>query len=160
MFVGRWQPLHKGHLWLINERLKEGKHAIQSLNYYRVLRNWVAHPSARNLKAAQGLYSKERSRIGEFARQKEISGAPKEPENVSLQDTKLFCAISLEAAVSITESFDPGNQKIATLISSQYEPNVNWSSERTLKSTETYARVNFGISSERAKSIAGLVYAQ
>jgi len=25
MFVVRWQPLHKGHLWLINERLKEGK---------------------------------------------------------------------------------------------------------------------------------------
>ena len=25
MFVGRWQPLHKGHLWLINQRLKEGK---------------------------------------------------------------------------------------------------------------------------------------
>ena len=23
-FAGRWQPLHKGHLWLINERLKEG----------------------------------------------------------------------------------------------------------------------------------------
>jgi len=25
MFVGRWQPLHKGHLWLINQRLKQGK---------------------------------------------------------------------------------------------------------------------------------------
>jgi cytidyltransferase-like protein len=24
-FAGRWQPLHSGHLWLINERLKEGK---------------------------------------------------------------------------------------------------------------------------------------
>jgi len=24
LFAGRWQPLHKGHLWLINERLKEG----------------------------------------------------------------------------------------------------------------------------------------
>jgi len=23
-FAGRWQPLHKGHLWLINERLKQG----------------------------------------------------------------------------------------------------------------------------------------
>ena len=23
-FAGRWQPLHKGHLWLINERLKKG----------------------------------------------------------------------------------------------------------------------------------------
>ena len=25
LFIGRWQPWHKGHLWLINERLKEGK---------------------------------------------------------------------------------------------------------------------------------------
>ncbi len=25
MFIGRWQPLHKGHLWLINQRLKKGK---------------------------------------------------------------------------------------------------------------------------------------
>ena len=25
LFIGRWQPLHKGHLWLINERLREGK---------------------------------------------------------------------------------------------------------------------------------------
>lgn len=25
LFIGRWQPLHKGHLWLINERLKKGK---------------------------------------------------------------------------------------------------------------------------------------
>src|SRR5210317_2097457 len=25
VFFGRWQPFHKGHLWLINERLKEGK---------------------------------------------------------------------------------------------------------------------------------------
>ena len=25
MLIGRWQPLHQGHLWLINERLKEGK---------------------------------------------------------------------------------------------------------------------------------------
>ena len=24
-FAGRWQPLHPGHLWLINQRLKEGK---------------------------------------------------------------------------------------------------------------------------------------
>ena len=25
LFIGRWQPLHDGHKWLINERLKEGK---------------------------------------------------------------------------------------------------------------------------------------
>lgn len=28
MFVGRWQPLHDGHKWLINERLKLGKNVL------------------------------------------------------------------------------------------------------------------------------------
>tara|TARA_Y100000114_G_scaffold153846_1_gene174677 strand:+ start:5103 stop:5453 length:351 start_codon:yes stop_codon:yes gene_type:complete len=25
LFIGRWQPFHDGHMWLINERLKKGK---------------------------------------------------------------------------------------------------------------------------------------
>jgi len=25
MFIGRWQPLHKGHLWLVDQKLSEGK---------------------------------------------------------------------------------------------------------------------------------------
>ncbi len=25
MFVGRWQPFHNGHKWLINQKLNEGK---------------------------------------------------------------------------------------------------------------------------------------
>ena len=25
MFIGRWQPWHKGHRWLIDQRLNEGK---------------------------------------------------------------------------------------------------------------------------------------
>jgi nicotinamide mononucleotide adenylyltransferase len=25
LFIGRWQPLHIGHMWLFEERLKEGK---------------------------------------------------------------------------------------------------------------------------------------
>jgi len=24
MFIGRWQPLHKGHMWLIDEKLAKG----------------------------------------------------------------------------------------------------------------------------------------
>ena len=24
MFIGRWQPMHNGHKWLINQKLKEG----------------------------------------------------------------------------------------------------------------------------------------
>jgi cytidyltransferase-like protein len=28
MFVGRWQPWHKGHRWLIDQRLNEGKNVL------------------------------------------------------------------------------------------------------------------------------------
>jgi len=28
MFIGRWQPWHKGHRWLIEQRLKENKKVL------------------------------------------------------------------------------------------------------------------------------------
>ena len=28
MFTGRWQPWHKGHRWLIDQRLNEGKNVL------------------------------------------------------------------------------------------------------------------------------------
>ena len=28
MFIGRWQPWHKGHRWLIDQRLNEGKRVL------------------------------------------------------------------------------------------------------------------------------------
>jgi cytidyltransferase-like protein len=28
MFIGRWQPWHKGHRWLIDQRLNQGKNVL------------------------------------------------------------------------------------------------------------------------------------
>jgi cytidyltransferase-like protein len=28
MFIGRWQPWHKGHRWLIDQKLNEGKNVL------------------------------------------------------------------------------------------------------------------------------------
>ena len=28
MFIGRWQPWHSGHRWLIDQRLNEGKNVL------------------------------------------------------------------------------------------------------------------------------------
>ena len=28
MFIGRWQPWHSGHRWLIDQRLQEGKNVL------------------------------------------------------------------------------------------------------------------------------------
>lgn len=36
MFVGRWQPWHKGHRWLIDQRLKEKKRVLICIRDVRV----------------------------------------------------------------------------------------------------------------------------
>lgn len=51
LFIGRWQPWHKGHRWLIDQRLKEGK------NVWIAIRNvepndeqpWTPHEVLMNL---------------------------------------------------------------------------------------------------------------
>ena len=45
MFIGRWQPLHAGHLWLINERLKEGKNVCLAIRDVEPNENqpWTAY---------------------------------------------------------------------------------------------------------------------
>ena len=51
VFFGRWQPFHKGHYWLINERLKEGKNVWIAIRDVKIDENnpWTAHEVMMNL---------------------------------------------------------------------------------------------------------------
>ena len=42
LFIGKWQPFHKGHKWLIEERLKLGKNYLVSI---REIENPLYSPS-------------------------------------------------------------------------------------------------------------------
>ena len=33
MFIGRWQPWHKGHRWLIDQRLNDNKNVLICIRY-------------------------------------------------------------------------------------------------------------------------------
>ena len=51
VFFGRWQPFHKGHYWLINERLKEGKNVWVAIRDVKPddKNPWTAHEVMMNL---------------------------------------------------------------------------------------------------------------
>ena len=51
MFIGRWQPWHKGHRWLIDQRLKEGKKVWIAIRNVEPNENqpWTAHEVMMNL---------------------------------------------------------------------------------------------------------------
>ena len=51
VFFGRWQPFHKGHYWLINERLKLGKNVWIAIRDVKPDEKnpWTAHEVLMNL---------------------------------------------------------------------------------------------------------------
>ena len=56
MFIGRWQPWHKGHRWLIDQRLEEGKNvqiAIRDVEPNEK-QPWTPHEVLENLERELG----------------------------------------------------------------------------------------------------------
>ena len=51
MFIGRWQPWHEGHRWLIDQRLKEGKNVWIAIRDVQPDENqpWTPHEILMNL---------------------------------------------------------------------------------------------------------------
>jgi cytidyltransferase-like protein len=51
MFIGRWQPWHDGHRWLIDQALNEGKHVLLCIRDVPVSDNnpWTAQEILLNL---------------------------------------------------------------------------------------------------------------
>ena len=51
MFMGRWQPWHNGHQWLIDQRLKEGKNVWIAIRDVEPNKNqpWTAQEVLENL---------------------------------------------------------------------------------------------------------------
>lgn len=63
MFIGRWQPWHEGHRWLINQRLNEGKNVLLCIRDVEPDEKnpWTAHEVKMNLIAQlQELIESER----------------------------------------------------------------------------------------------------
>jgi len=51
MFIGRWQPWHEGHQWLIDQRLNEGKNVLLCIRDVEINENqpWTAQEIEANL---------------------------------------------------------------------------------------------------------------
>lgn len=56
MFVGRWQPWHAGHRWLIDQRLDEGKNVLLCIREVEPDEKnpWTADQIYQNLKVELG----------------------------------------------------------------------------------------------------------
>ena len=66
LFIGRWQPLHIGHMWLFEERLKQGKNVCIAIRDVEPDENqpWTAEEVKANIeKEYKVLIDKERVKV-------------------------------------------------------------------------------------------------
>lgn len=66
MFIGRWQPWHAGHRWLIDQRLNEGKNVLLCIRDVEPDEKnpWTAHQVMLNLfNELQDLFEAGRLRV-------------------------------------------------------------------------------------------------
>ena len=54
MYIGRWQPWHDGHQWLIDQSLEEGKNVLLCIRYVAVddKNPWTAQQIFENLEVS------------------------------------------------------------------------------------------------------------
>lgn len=97
-------------------REKLGCHRIAVLNYYRVVRNAIAHPTPQN-KSAADEFIKENSDLLEVARQEyKMQTAPNKLALLNFHDVKFLARVALDLAEAVDQDFDPGNEALRKLL--------------------------------------------
>ncbi|MBE4080541.1 hypothetical protein [Vibrio parahaemolyticus] len=126
---------------------------IDVIDYYRLFRNSVAHPSKSNEKSATDTYKSSRASREAVADYYGMTSAPNSPEAINFHDVKLFSRILLDLLPKFDEILDPGDDKLVTLI-----PLDEWalvSENRKLNARIGYLVNNYGLDRERASQIVG-----
>ena len=64
LFIGRWQPWHDGHKWLIDQRLKEGKKVCIAVRDVEPSEDqpWTADEIIQNIKEISATKIREQMR--------------------------------------------------------------------------------------------------
>lgn len=137
-------------VWSIHSVAKE---MLEVLDYYRLFRNSVAHPSEKDEKSAIEAYkSSEKSRVA-VSHYYKMKTAPNAPEDINFHDVKLFSRILLDLLPKLDELLDPGDESLLSLV-----PTENWSllSKKRQKNARIGYLVNkYGLERERAEKIIG-----
>ncbi|HHC6507157.1 TPA: hypothetical protein ACX6NP_000259 [Photobacterium damselae] len=126
---------------------------IGVIEYYRLFRNSVAHPSDKNKKAANEAFKtslNSRERVADYYG---MQSAPNSPEAINFHDVKLFSRILLDLLPQFDEIVDPGDERLLELL-----PRDRWlllNDERKENARIGYLVNTYGLDRNRASKIVG-----
>lgn len=123
-------------------------------NYYRLVRNSVVHPIKKNKDGAEAFYKDHVQELSSIRELYEMKTAPNKPDAVSFHDVKLLCRLLLDITSTFGSAFDPGNAELAKSVPMKAFSKFNDSAQRQENAILGFLKSEYGISSDRALSIA------
>ncbi|WP_343591269.1 hypothetical protein [Paracidovorax wautersii] len=131
---------------------KLGAHRIAALDYYRLIRNAIAHPNPEALESAKKFFETKATHLAKARAEYGMQSAPNEIERLSFHDLKFLARVALDLADSIDEDFDPGDEKLAKLLPMEILKRPK-SFDRNRNALVGWLHENYGIQTTRAENI-------
>lgn len=89
---------------------------IAAIDYYRLARNAIVHPSQGNIDSASKFYRDNESDISCLRNHYKMRSAPNSFEELNFHDVKLISRTLLDLLPKIDSSLDPGDERLCQLI--------------------------------------------
>ncbi len=126
-------------------------HQLKLIDFYRLARNGIVHPSKENKETAVKFFNKEADALKKVKNHYGMLGAPNDFDLLDFHDVKLFCRTLLDVLPLFDEKLDPGNERLKATV-----PAEEWRSYkegRRRNSEIGFLQNKYGISRERSEEI-------
>lgn len=134
------------------------RYETDTVDYFRLLRNSIAHPSAKNKRRAEDFYKSKAESINHIRSKYNMVSAPNAPNSISFHDIKFWCRLLLDYTETIAGLLEPEERMIYSKV-----PFDKWrkygKNHKKLKSVaKKYIHSEYSYCLERANEIVEKFY--
>lgn len=131
-----------------------------AIDYYRHIRNVVAHPRNHNNKRPKEFYENNKDKLDIIKKRFQSSTAPNLYPNIKFEDIKLFARIVLTTANEINKAYAPTEEQLVKAVPKKFTfKKLQHDRERRKNSIASYLRMEYGLKEVFAEEIADRVLA-
>lgn len=126
-------------------------HKLKLIDFYRLARNGIVHPSQENKNSAKNFYEKELNSLQTVQNHYKMLSAPNDFYSLNFHDVKLFCRTLLDTLPLFDEKLDPGNERLKATI--PFGKCSNYKEDRKRNYAIGFLTNKYSISKERSEKI-------